>query len=358
MRTIAAMGATNTLELQGLSGFADRLPPVADITLGVPAGRTVVLLGEAAAGGGCLLRLIAGFGTLTGGRILFNGHEVQTAPARRRPFALLTARDALFPHMTVGKNVAYGLNARGMGRSELESRIGSALDLAGLRGREDAWPGALNPGERQRAALARALAVEPLVLLMDDALGMVDAAQAGQILGRLGTLQGEARFTLMLATGDGATAMAFADRVGVMHDGRMIELDRPRAVYDSPRHAVTARLTGPANLVPGRALGALPPASLGPAARRAAEGGGRQALLLRPDAVGIHLRRPGAPALEGRVSGLAYSVIGLAAHIRLEGMDETLIARVDTAQLDADDLREGRRVWCTWDDEAARPVPL
>ena len=356
MRTIAAMGATNTLELQGVAGVADGPPPVTNVTFAVPAGRTVALLGEAEAGGGRLLRLIAGFGALTAGRILFNGHAVHDVPARRRPFVLLTRRDSLFPHMTVRRNVAYGLGGRGLGRSEVEGRVATALDTVGLRGLEDVRPGELDPGERQLAALARALAVEPLVLLMDDALGAVDAARAGRVLGRLRALQREARFALLLATADGALAMGFADRIGAMRGGRLIELDRPRAIHDSPRHAVTARLTGPANLVPGHVLRGLPVAALGPAARDAAEGGEDRVLLIRPDAVDVHVERPEPPALEGRVARLTFSAAGPVAHIRLDGVDEALIARVDAARLDAEDLPEGRRVWCTWDDARARPV--
>jgi len=349
---------TNLLELQRLSGQDNGFPPVEEVSLSFAPGQSHFLMGTSDSGSGSLLRLIAGFGTAASGHVLYNGHDLSGIPPRRRPFTLLTARDALFPHMTVSRNVSYGLNTRDLERSELDHRIESVLHLAGIDGRGDAMPDDLTAGERQQVALARALAVEPLVLLMDEALSYVDPAAVGRIMTGLRSLRKDVGFTLITATADGALAMAFADRIVVMREGRIVEQGSPRMLYDSPRSALTARLTGPANLIPGHVLRDLPRHDVSKQTRDAAKAGDRRALLVRPDTLDLHLVQPDAPAIVGHVASLAYSPAGMAAHIRIDGMPETLIARVDTPRLDPDDLPEGRRVWCTWADELARVVPL
>lgn len=355
-----AMASANNLELQRVTGQDSPAAPVAGIDLRIDSGQTLVLLGSARAGKSSLLRLIAGFGILESGHIVFNGHDLGELSAHKRPFTLLTQQDALFPHMTVAKNVAYGLKSRKLARPEQDHRVAMSLEIVGLQGLEKVYPHALNPAERQQAALARALAVQPLVLLLDEALSQLDPINAGRVLGDLRSLQQQVGMTMMMATTDPTLAMGMADKLAVLHEGQLIDLDRPDALYRAPGSALTARLTGPVNLVPGDILRTYPGQPSSKAFAEVAEAGAQWALALRPDHLEIHLTQPPGPTehLEGHVERLAYSPAGLAAHIRIAGLHENLVIRVDSGRLDADDLSEGRRVWCTWDAEAAQAVPL
>jgi ABC-type Fe3+/spermidine/putrescine transport system ATPase subunit len=355
-----AMTSSNNLELQRVTGQDSPAAPVAGIDLSVESGQTLVLLGSARAGKSSLQRLIAGFGVVEGGHIIFNGHDLRELAPHKRPFTLLTEQDALFPHLTIAKNVAYGLKSRKLARPERDHRVANCLEVVGLQGLEKAYPHALSPAERQLAALARALAVQPLVLLLDEALSQLDPIHSGRILANLRALQRQVGMTIILATTNSSLAMGLADKLAILHEGRLIDLDRPDALYRAPRSALTARLTGPVNLVPGDVLRSYPGQPSTKAFAEVREAGAQWALALRPDQLEIHLIQPPDQVehLEGHVERLAYSPAGLAAQIRIVGLHESLIARVDSGRLDADDLSEGRRVWCTWDDEAAHAVPL
>jgi putrescine transport system ATP-binding protein len=307
----------------------------------VPSGQSLAVLGSAGAGKSCLLRLVAGFIKPAAGRVLFNGHDLAGLPPQRRPFVLLTARDTLFPHMNVARNVAYGLRALGLERSAAERRVEAALEHAGVPMLASAAPEQLNRAQRQKVALARALAIEPLVLLLDDPLDAVDPVDATQVLLSLRELQRRVGLTLILATGNGEMSMAFGDRIATMERGRLLQDGAPADLYRHPHHAATARLTGPVNLI------------------LAGSGRTGTALALRPDAIELHLQAPaGSDALEGRVARIAYGASGLTAHVTLERLGETVMAKVDTRRLDSADLPEGRRVWCTWDRESACTVRL
>jgi len=358
MRTISPVNETNTLELQALSGQDMGLTPARGVSLHIPAGESLVLLGQAGSGRRSLLRLIAGFGEVAAGRILFNGHDIASLPAHRRPFTLLTEQDTLFPHMSVAKNVAYGLRSHAMEPGELAARISNALDLAGLPCREKAFPESLNDGERQLAALARALAVEPLVLLLDDAFNRVDPYESARLLARLRDLQHQAGFTMVAASSDGALAIATASRIAAMDAGKIVECNRPDELYSRPRTALAAHMTGPVNLVPGDLLRDLPAACRNGAVHSAAQGGAANALMVRPDAIELHLQapEPTLASLQGYVSNVTFAPSGLTAYIRLDGTTEMLIAQIRGRRLDTDDLPEGRRVWCTWDQDAAHCV--
>jgi len=292
MRTIPSVSETNTLELQALSGQNVDLTPAHGVSLHIPAGESLVLLGQAGSGRSSLLRLIAGFGEVTAGRILFNGHDVVSLPPHRRPFKLLTEQDTLFPHMTVAKNVAYGLRSRALEPGELEAQISKALDLAGLPGREKAYPETLTDGERQQAVLARALAVEPLILLLDDALNRVAPHDAARLLARLGDLQRQVGFTMVTAPSDGAMAIATSTRIAVMESGKVVECNRPAELYSRPRTALAAYMTGPVNLIPGDFLRGLPATNQNSAVQMAAQGGAANALMIQPDSVELHLQAP------------------------------------------------------------------
>ncbi len=341
------MSAIDTLELQRLAGANPPCAPVRGVDLGVEAGECLALLGTAGSGRASLCHLVAGFGQQTAGRILFNGHDLAGVPAHGRPFTLVTGNDALFPHMSVARNVAW---SPGWGQAGRGAEILAGL---GCEAPGEAMPGDLDPQERQLVALARALAAGPRVLLVSGGLDRLDAAAARRTLARLRSMQQTSGMTLVTTARDGEEAMATAGRIAVMKGGTVVESGSPQALYRTPRTALAARMTGPANLVPSGLLGGREDAAAGPR-----PAGRRWAALLRPDTVRLHVRRPdGArPFLEGRVAGHAWSPGGLHVEVRVPGMAEPLRVRVAAGRLDADDLPEGRRVWSEWESGAAVAV--
>jgi ABC-type Fe3+/spermidine/putrescine transport system ATPase subunit len=357
-RTIPTVDSANALELQYLAGADGRSAPVGDVTFTVPAGSSLAVLGPPQSGKTSLLRLIAGFGSTVGGRVLFNGHDLARVSPHKRPFSFLGSQDALFPHMNVAGNVAYGLKAQGLGRSESQRRVADALDLVGAAHLESAAPEALTRAERQKVALARSLAIEPLVLLLDEALTALDPLEAARVMTILSRLQRKVALTLIFSTTDGMAAMAQADAIAVLSAGRMIQWGEPGELYDRPDHAVTARLTGPVNLLAGRASRhGIEIAGLGDiTAHGNVAQGNMAALALRPDRIDLHLKAPEGFAFEGEIERVAFSNLGLTAHIQLAGPGERIAARVDTRRLQSDDLPEGRRVWCTFAPDDARLV--
>jgi len=352
------VGENNALELQYLAGADGPSAPVSDVTFTVPAGGCLAVLGPPQSGKSSLLRLIAGFGTQAAGRVLFNGHDLARVSPHRRPFSFVGSQDALFPHMSVTNNVAYGLKAHGHGRSETQRRVFEALALVGAESLLKAYPDSLNRAQRQKVALARSLAVEPLVLLLDEACGALDPLEAGRVMTTLSRLQRKVALTLVFSTTDGTAAMAQADAIAVLAGGTLIQFGRPGDLYDQPDHAVTARLTGPVNLLSGRASRrGIEIAGLGDLSACGNVSQGRlAALALRPDRIDLHLAAPEGPAYQGRIERIAFSNLGLTAHVQLDGAGEQLAARVDTRRLGSDDLPEGRRVWCTWAEDDARLV--
>jgi len=359
LRTILDVTGTNTLRLHRLTGGEAGLAPVDRVSLRIDAGTTVAILGDGASGKESLLRLIAGFGAIHGGAIEFNGVDITGLAAHQRPFTLLTAQDAVFPHMSVAQNVSYGLRPRAAKRKEHEDpRVVQALAMVEMTEAARAFPEALNGAERQKVALARALAVEPLVLLLDDALSELDPLSESRLLGRLRDLQRQAGFSIMAARRDGMGVMAAADTMAVMADGRIVEAGRPQTLYAAPSTALAASLTGPVNLLDGDALGGVQNVVRGSMTDRGAFSGPDWVLALRPDIIDLHLAAPqdDSPRIEGRIETVVFAASGLSARIRLPGSGPPLEVRVDPRRLDADDLPEGRRVWCTWDDGMANAV--
>ncbi|MBN33193.1 MAG: hypothetical protein CMM46_00180 [Rhodospirillaceae bacterium] len=360
MRTILRVNDINTLQINDVAGADSGVAPVDGVSLRLSAGQTLVLLGDSRSGKESLVRLVAGFGDLVSGTIAFNGHDITRMPPHKRPFTLLTARDALFPHLDIANNVAYGIKPR-IAKKEggSDPRVLRTLEMVELTAARDAFPEALSPAERQQVALARALAVEPLVLLLDNALNELDPLTEGRVMTRLRDLQRQAGFSILDVRRKGSGMMALADHMGVLAEGQLLELDRPQVLYSTPRSALTASLTGPINLIPGDRLADRPESDEGSITRKAAMGRASWALALRPDAIELHLTDANlqTPSLRGKIDGVAYSAFGLTAHIRLSGLETLLTARVDHKRLDVDDLPPGRRVWCTWDDSAANVVP-
>ena len=213
------------------------------------------LLGPSGCGKSTLLRLIAGFETPNAGTIRLGEQDLTALPPHRRPVNMMFQSYALFPHMSVGRNVAYGLKGLAAGRAAIAERVAALLRLVRLDGYADRAPATLSGGQRQRVALARALAREPRVLLLDEPMAALDRSLREETQGELRALQRRLATTFVVVTHDPTEAMALADRVGVMDRGRLVQVGRPADLYRRPATRFVAGLLGDVNLIPG-SLGA------------------------------------------------------------------------------------------------------
>ncbi|HYM69416.1 MAG TPA: ABC transporter ATP-binding protein [bacterium] len=225
---------------------------VQDLTLELGSGELVALLGPSGCGKTTTLRMIAGFETPTEGRVRLGDLDVTDAPPEKRNCGMVFQNYALFPHLTVEQNVAFGLEMRGVGRTEVRRRAGEILDKVGLRGLSGRYPRQLSGGQQQRTALARALVINPSVLLLDEPLANLDAKLREEMRFFIRSLQQEFHITTLYVTHDQAEALVLADRVAVLMNGVLQQYDSPERVYQRPRSAAVAGFIGLTNLIPGR----------------------------------------------------------------------------------------------------------
>ncbi|MFC9897776.1 ABC transporter ATP-binding protein [Nocardia sp. NPDC127579] len=221
-----------------------------DATVG--AGELFTLLGPSGCGKSTLLRMIAGFVAPTSGRILFGDKDVTGMAPNRRDTGMVFQNYALFPHMTVAENVAYGLKTRRIGRKDRKPRVRAALEQVGLAGYAARRIDQLSGGQQQRVALARAVVIAPTVLLLDEPLSNLDAKLREETRAEIRRVQTEAGITAVYVTHDQAEAMAMSDRIAVLDAGRVHQIDTPDTVYHCPATAFVARFIGRSNVVPVR----------------------------------------------------------------------------------------------------------
>ncbi len=228
------------------------------VTLDVRSGELFALVGPSGCGKTTLLRLIAGLEWASAGEIRIGGRDVTGAPAHRRPANLVFQHYALFPHLTVAENVAFGLRylERRRPRRAAAARVAAALDLVRLQGFDRRYPQQLSGGQRQRVALARALALEPQVLLLDEPLAALDQELRQAMQLELKRLQRAVGITFILVTHDQQEALAMSDRLAVMSQGRIEQVGTPLQIFEHPETAFVATFTGAANLWDAEILGA------------------------------------------------------------------------------------------------------
>ena len=226
-----------------------------DVSLDVQRGEFFAFLGPSGSGKTTLLRLIAGFGTPNAGRILIGERDVTGLPPWSRNVGMVFQSYALWPHMTVAKNVAFGLERRSVPRAEITRRVQGALELVGLTAYADRRPSQLSGGQQQRVALARTVVIEPEVLLFDEPLSNLDAKLRVEMRSELRALQRKLGITAIYVTHDQEEANAIADRIAVLDGGRIQQIGTPVELYDHPANRFVATFLGTANLIEGRIEG-------------------------------------------------------------------------------------------------------
>ncbi len=222
------------------------------LSLSIRKGEFFAILGPSGSGKTTTLRLLAGFEQPDAGEIIIEGQPMQGVPPNHRPVNLVFQNYALFPHMTVAQNVAFGLEMKGLPAAEIGPRVAEALDMVRLTGKEDRLPSQLSGGEQQRVALARALVNRPAVLLLDEPLGALDKQLRLEMEVELKALQERVGITFVCVTHDQEEALTMSDRLAVMHHGRLLQVGTPEEIYTAPASAFVASFIGVSNSLPGR----------------------------------------------------------------------------------------------------------
>lgn len=238
------------LSIAGVSKSFSRSRVLQNLSLDIYAGEFLTILGESGSGKTTLLRIIAGFEQADEGTLTLQGQLLNEIPANRRNVNTVFQSYALFPHLTVFENIAYGLRAKRLPTSEIKSRVDAALSqvrMAEMTGRR---PAQLSGGQQQRIALARALVNRPVLLLLDEPLSALDASLRVHMQAEIKSLQRETGITFLFITHDQEEAMTLSDRIAVLRNGRLEQVDTPRELYNHPRSAYVATFIGKANILP------------------------------------------------------------------------------------------------------------
>lgn len=326
----ATTGTGSFVRIEGVSKRFGTFLAVDDISLDIAEGEIFSLLGGSGCGKTTLLRMIAGFEEVSTGRILIDGQDMAGVPAYRRPINMMFQSYALFPHMTVAQNIAYGLKHDGIPKAQRARRVAEMIDLVQLDGLDARKPHQISGGQRQRVALARALAKQPKLLLLDEPLAALDKKLREHTQFELMSIQERTGVTFIVVTHDQEEAMTLSSRMAVMEKGRIMQIGTSNDVYEFPQNRFVAGFIGSVNLFegkiaePGADVATVDLPALGiAAAARAVPGlapGMPVGLAVRPEKIMISRARPeGANVVQGTVEGLAYFGKDSLYRVRLPG---------------------------------------
>ncbi len=337
--------------MEGLSRHYGPVVALDRLDLTLQPGELVALLGPSGCGKTTTLRLLAGLEDADAGRITVGGRDLTHVSAAKRDMGMVFQAYSLFPHMTVRQNVAFGLRLRRVGVAERDRRALDMLDLVGLSTQRDRYPHQLSGGQQQRVALARALAIEPQVLLLDEPLSALDAKVRAQLRDEIRRIQLEVGITTLFVTHDQEEALAIADRVGVMRDGRIEQLAAPIEVYSRPATSFVAEFVGLSNRLAGEVRDGqvtIRGYTLPLVERDVPDG--QVVALVRPEAVTL---ASGPPAETGPLAGtvIAITFLGATSRVTVDLGDVTVMAQLSTS--DAAGLSAGSVVSLT-----IRPDPV
>ncbi|MEO3388494.1 ABC transporter ATP-binding protein [Mesorhizobium sp. CAU 1741] len=337
------------IELENLSKAYGDFHAAQGINLDIADGEFITLLGPSGCGKTTTLRMVAGFIEPTGGSIRIDGKDVTARAPWERSTGLVFQNYALFPHMTVAQNVAFGLEMRKVPKAETEEKVVSALQLVRLDHLADRYPRQLSGGQQQRVALARALAFRPDVLLLDEPLSNLDAKLRTEVRLEIRSLQQRLGLTTIMVTHDQEEALTMADRLVVMNEGRIQQTGTQRELYDRPANAFVASFVGRSTFINGRFKDGLlvTDGGLEIAVGKRLSGSGMMAL--RPERVSVSSAPvDGAPnCFPGKVEFVSFLGGMTDVHINLQGGD-TIVAQIMNREDEEAALKRGDSVYVSW----------
>jgi spermidine/putrescine ABC transporter ATP-binding subunit len=356
-------GAPPLLEIAGVTKRFAHVTAVDQVSLSLQENEFFALLGPSGCGKTTLLRIIAGFETPNEGSILLDQQNLAGVRPNRRPVNMMFQSYALFPHLNVRKNIAYGLKMEGIRGPELERRVEEALDLVQLTDLANRRPDKLSGGQRQRVALARALIKRPRLLLLDEPLAALDRKLRQQMQFELKKLQHEVGVTFIVVTHDQEEALAMADRIALLNEGRIAQLGTAEELYERPASYFVADFIGSMNFFEGRTVdGGVEVNGIG-LLRGEAKGaavGSRAYLGVRPERIALHRSKPpqdSVNAVPGVIEDISYLGQGLCVFVRVTDCKDPLVLRMGSAEGHHSGPRPGQEVWCSWPAAASRILP-
>jgi spermidine/putrescine transport system ATP-binding protein len=326
-------GEVPSVRLEGVTKRFGDLQAVRQLSLDVERGEFFTLLGPSGCGKTTTLRMVAGFEEPTEGRVLLDGEDVTDLPAFKRPTNTVFQSYALFPHLSVERNVAFGLERRGIAKEEVRRRVADELERVGLEREARRRPRQLSGGQQQRVALARALVNRPAVLLLDEPLGALDLKLRKQLQVELKRIQREVGITFVYVTHDQEEALTMSDRIAVMNRGLIEQVGGPETIYERPATTFVAGFIGVSNLMPGEVVSTnahqaelrLDAGVTVPAEPSGAVAGERVHAVVRPEKLELHSmdsRVPeGRASVEGRIESSLY--LGTATQVVVQLADGT-----------------------------------
>ncbi len=354
-----ASGQAPIIDLKGVTRRFGDVVAADAVDLSVSRGEFFSLLGASGCGKTTLLRLIAGLEHPDEGRVILDGQDMTDVPAYERPVNTVFQSYALFPHMTVARNVAFGLRQEGLPRAEIDRRVGETLAMFSIENLARRKPSELSGGQRQRVALSRALALRPKILLLDEPLAALDRRLRERARFELSAVQRRLGITFVMVTHDQEEAMSLSTRVAVMEDGRIVQQDTPRAIYDRPVNRFVAGFVGDANWIDGAVrdvvgdtvvVDAGLDVPVGAAGAHDVATGAQVSIMVRPERIRLHAGA-GGDGIAGTVRGMAF--LGNAWVIQVELSGNRLIDVRLAGEDSAAGLQTGGKVGLSWPAEAA-----
>ncbi len=348
------------ISLSNLNKSFGKTQAIDNVSLDFKENEFFAMLGPSGCGKTTLLRTIAGFETPDDGAVVLQGKDITALRANKRPINLMFQSYALFPHMTVAKNIAYGLEMEDLTKQEVDERVASILKLTQLQKLAQRRPDQLSGGQRQRVALARALVKKPKVLLLDEPLGALDKKLRGQMQLELKRMQVEAGITFVIVTHDQEEALVMADRIALMKDGKVAQLGSPHELYERPNSRFVADFIGTMNFfdgyISGKKITLHNGIQLTGCNQDLAKDVDKGSMAVRPERISLHRQQPDKVdnSLQGTIVDMAYHGQDMNIHLETDKKSPRILVKISPGEAEAQGLKLGEKIWFAWSAQNAR----